>query len=234
MIHNAIRLFLFLLVGNTMSHAQGGTEYFSEPRSITFTISPSLPAFTFKLTPLRKSPDEFGNPQSTIRQIQVFQAGSQVPLQDLVGCDLDGMAPPGRGAEFFRAIDINFDGYKDIFLETWHGATGNWGGCIWLYNPTTQRFDYSYEFSKLAGFTLYPKSKTISTFGRGGMAGKVHVAEQYAIRKNRPVLIWSQKQDWDDSQKKLHCIVRERVGEKMVVVRDEWSDIDGKDPPCVP
>jgi len=144
------------------------------------------------------------------------------------------MAPPGRGAEFFHADDFNFDGYKDVFLETWHGATGNWGGCIWLYNPATRQFNYSNEFSKLAGFSLYPKTKTISTFGRGGMAGKVYVVEQYAIRENRPVLIWSQNQDWDDSQKKLHCIVRERVGTKMVVVRDEWSDINGKDPPCVP
>lgn len=217
-----------------MGHAQGVTEDLSEPRSFTFTIAPTLPAFTFKLTPLRKSPDEFGNSQSTIRRIEVFRAGSKVPIQNLVGCNLEGMQPPGEDAEFFSAKDFNFDGYKDIFLETWHGTGGNWGGCIWLYNPATRMFDYSNEFSKLSGFSLHPKTKMISTFGGGGMFGEVHVAEQYAIRKNLPVLIWSQHQDWDDSQKKLHCIVKERVGAKMVVVRDEWSDINGEDPPCVP
>jgi hypothetical protein len=234
MIRIAIRLFLFLLVGNAMSHAQGVTEDLLEPRSFTFTIAPSFPAFTFKLTSLRKPPDEFGNPQSTIRQIEVFHAGSQVPLEDLSDCDLEGMQTPGRGAEYFRARDVNFDGYKDVFLQTGHGATGNSSGCIWLYNPATGRFDYNEEFSKLSRFWLDPETKTIFTFQRGGMLGFVHVAERYAIRNQRLALVWSQSQDWDIAQKKLHCIVKELVGEEMVVVRDVWSDADDKNPPCDP
>jgi hypothetical protein len=233
-IHASISFLLFLLIGSVMSHAQAVTEDLSEPRSFTFRIAPSVPSFTFKLTPLRKSPDEFGNPQSTIRQIQVFRAGSKVPLQDLSGCDLEEMAPPGSGAEFFWAKDFNFDGYKDIFLETGHGATGNLSGCVWLYDPTTGQFNYNQEFSNLSRFWLDRDTKTIFTFQRGGMLSFIHVAERYAIRNKHLVLIWSQNQDWDIAQNKLHCIVKERVGEEMVVVRDVWSDVDDKNPPCNP
>jgi hypothetical protein len=225
---------LLILVVSAVSTAQV-TENLSEPRSFTFTIAPNLPVFTFKLIPLIKPEDEFGNPQSTIRQIQVFRADSQAPLQNLSDCDLEEMEPPGSGADFFHADDFNFDGYKDIFLETWHGATGgNWGGCIWLYNPATGKFDHSAEFSNLSGFSLDPSTKTISTFGGGGMLGEIHDAKRYAIRNKRLVLIWSQHQDWDDSQRKLHCIVKELVRTEMVIVRDEWSDVDGKNPPCEP
>lgn len=145
------------------------------------------------------------------------------------------MVPPGSGAEFFRTVDINFDGYNDIFLETLHGATGNESGCVWLYNPTAEHFEYSKEFSSLSSFSLDPGRKIIFTFATGGMLGLVHNAKEFRVENNHPVIIWSEVQDWDNSKNQLHCIVKERRGTEMAVVRDTWSKLrDDKNPPCDP
>lgn len=208
-------------------------EDLSQGRTFTFLIASNLPTFTFKLVPLPRSPDQFGNAQSAIRDIEVYRGDSKHALQHLTGCDLEGMEPPGVGAEFFLAEDINFDGYRDIFLQTYLGATGNWGGCVWLFNPATGSFDYSKDFSYLSQFRPDPATRTIFTLAYLGMAGSVYRAQRYAVEESRPLLIWSENQDWDDPTKRFHCVVKKRRGAKMVVVQDLWSKA-GEDPPCDP
>ncbi len=213
---------------------QSVTEDLSGGRSFTFTIAPSLPAFHFKLIPDVQPPDQSGNAESTIRDIEVYRGDSPRAFQHLTGCDLDGMEPPGRGAEFFTAEDVNFDGYKDIFLETGYGATGNESGCVWLFNPGTGSFDYSKEFSGLDRFWLDPATKTILSYDRGGMSGFAYGAGVYAVLGNRPVLIRSEFQDWDDQKKQFHCVVKRRRGSDMIVVRDLWGKNGEDDAPCDP
>lgn len=220
--------------------SQSVTEDLSQGRTITFTIAPKLPPIVFKLVPLVQPPDRFGNSQSTIRDIEVYREGSKQAFQHLSGCDLEEMEPPARGAQFFTAEDINFDGFKDIFLETGHGATGNISGCVWLYNPATEHFDYSEDFSNLPHFWLDPAKKIIFTFERGGMLGLVHAANKYSVENNRPVLTWSENQDWDDSTNRFHCVQEERRGNQLVVARDTWSKPgspggwDNVEAPCNP
>jgi hypothetical protein len=213
---------------------QSVTEDLSQGRTFRFSINPALPSFVFKLRPHLQPTDEFGNSQSTIQDIEVYRDRSATPFQHLTGCDLEGMEPPGAAAKFFLAEDINFDGYKDIYLETGHGATGNESGCVWLYDPATQRFDFSQAFSDLSRFWLDPSTKTIFTFERGGMLGFVHSAQKYAVEKNRPVLIRSETQDWDFTKKQFHCVVKELRGNQMAVVRDAWGKDGEDDPPCDP
>lgn len=213
------------------SSEESVTEDLSQGREFTFTIAPKLPALVFKLIPLLQPPDEFGNAQSTIRDIEVYRENSKQVLQHLTGCDLEGMIPPGR-ADFFSTVDINFDGYNDIFLETMHGATGNTSGCVWLYNPTTGHFEYSKEFSGLSSFSLDPDRKIIFTFTTGGMLGAVHLAEKFTVKDNRPFLIWSEVQDWDNNR--FHCTVKKRRGPAMAVVRNTWGEAGDMDPPCDP
>jgi hypothetical protein len=206
----------------------------SQGNAFTFRIAPSLPAFTFKLVPLQQPPDEFGNAQSTIRDIQVFRADSDKMLQHLTGCNTTEMQPPPNNGKWFHTDDFNFDGYQDVFLLTAWGATGNQYGCVWLYNPTSGTFEYSEDFSKLSRYWLDSATKTIFTFGRGGMLGFVHTAERYAVENNHPVLVWSENQDWDVSKNQFHCIVKERRGADMAVTRDVWSKADDENPPCNP
>jgi hypothetical protein len=176
--------------------------------NFTFTIGPNLPRFTFKIN---------GFPTAIVSDIQVFRGESTEPSQRLTGCDLSEMeAPPSVVTDppWFRTEDINFDGFQDIYLMTSWGATGNQGGCVWVFDPTfdagTGRFEYSKEFSGLARHWLDPHTKTIFSFGRGGMAGTIYGADKFDVEDNRPVLIYSEDQDYDDSKMQYHCVVRER------------------------
>ncbi len=213
---------------------QSVTEDLSGGRTFRFTIAPNLPEFDFKLIPDAQPSDQSGNAESTIREIEVYRGGSTRAFQHLTGCNLDEMEPPGRGAEFFTAEDVNFDGYKDIFLETGSGATGNESGCVWLFNPVTGSFDYSKEFSGLVRFWLDPSTKRILTYERGGMLGFVYGAGIYAVLGNQPVLIRAESQNWDDQKKQFHCIVKRRRGSEMIVVRDVWGKNGEDDAPCDP
>jgi hypothetical protein len=202
---------------------QSVTQDLSYGGSFVVSVAPDLPKFTFRIIPDVQGNDQFGNAQSIVRDIEVFSGDSNVPMQHLTGCEWIGMEPPPRGEDWFRAVDFNFDGYQDIYVLTDWGATGNSQGCIWLYNSETRRFDYSPEFSELGTFTLDPAHKTIITWANGGMAGGVHSANKYKIVNNRPVLIYSERQDWDLEKKQFHCVVAELRGNEMVTTRDEWG-----------
>jgi hypothetical protein len=206
----------------------------SQGASFTFKIAPNLPEFTFKVIPEPREADQWGNAQTTVRDVEVFRGDSTQLLQHLTGCEWSDMEPPPAGYDWFRADDINFDGYQDIYVMTHWGATGNQYGCIWLYNPAIGGFDFSKEFSELSRYQLDPGSKTILTFDNGGQAGMVHSAEKYKVEDNRPVLIWSERQDWDFEKKQFHCIVKERRGSEMVTVHDEWGNSEDGMGPCVP
>ncbi len=193
-----------------------------------FTIGPNLPQFTFKITPDVREPVN-GFPQSTVRDIEVFRGDSSQPSQRLTGCDLREMEPPPSAATdpaWFHSEDVNFDGFQDIYLMTFWGATGNQGGCVWLYDRTTGRFDYSKEFSELGRHWSDPATKTIVTFGVGGMAGMVHGGARYQIENDHLLLIYSERQDWDADAKRFHCVVQERRGTEMATTLDD-SDEEG-------
>jgi hypothetical protein len=125
---------------------------------------------------------------------------------------------------WFHTEDINFDGYQDVFLLTSWGATGNQGGCVWLFNRSIGRFEYSKAFSELQRHWLDTATKTIVTYGGGGMAGGIHIAERYKVDNNLPVLIYSESQDWDPAKNQFHCIVQERSGNKMTTVFDDTDE----------
>jgi hypothetical protein len=204
-------------------------EDLSKGATFRFEIAPELPLFTFKVIPDVRD-EQNGFPQSTVQAIEVFTGNSERPLQRLSGCDFDEMETPPRYGDWFRKDDVNFDGYQDIYLMTNWGATGNGSGCIWLYNSVTGKFDYSKEFSDLSRYWLDPASKTIRTFERGGMAGMVYSANQYKVEGNKPVLIWSEHQDWDSDKQRFHCVLQERRNGVMVTTRDVWGASD--EPAC--
>ncbi len=210
------------------------TEDLSKGATFTFKVALDLPEFTFKIIPEPQETDQYGNAHSTVRDIEVVSGNGKKPSQHLTGCHFDEMeAPPAGSSDWFRTDDYNFDGYQDIYLLTNWGVTGNQSGCIWLFNLATKSFDYSEEFSALSRVWLDPATKTIFTFEKGGAAGMVHIAEKYSVENNRPFLIWSENQDWDNEKKQFHCIVQERRGKKMVTIRDEWGNSkDEMEGPC--
>jgi hypothetical protein len=199
----------------------------SSGASFTINVSSNLPPFIFKLIPDQHPPDQYGNAQSTIRDIEVYDGNSNVLLQHLTGCDLRGMEPPPKGETdppWFHTEDINFDGYQDVFLLTTWGATGNQAGCLWVYDPPTGHFEFSKEFSDLGRHWIDESTKTILTFGTGGMAGSVHNSQRYKVEAGHLLLTYAQNQEFDNDKKQYHCTVNERRGSGMVTTVDKWDD----------
>jgi hypothetical protein len=237
-----ITLLTFLLASSATaqqaaSSQQGKpiTEDLSHGATFKFKIAPDLPEFTFKVIPEPQAADEYGNPHTTAREVQVFRGDSKQPVQSLEDCELSEMEAPRSGSEWFRVVDMNFDGYKDIYMLTSWGATGNESGCVWLYDPESRRFEFSKDFSELGRFTLDSATNTIVTHDNGGRVGTIFRAARYVIQGNRPVPIITVAQDWDFDKKEYHCVVLQRRGREnaLVTVRDEWAKPeDDFDAPC--
>jgi hypothetical protein len=231
--------FVLFQAGFTQSPRQHEplTQDLSQGATFKVMIAPDLMEFTFKMIPHVVKADESGNPQSTIEEVQVFRGDGPGAWQTLEGCQWAGMEVPPRGVEWLRAEDMNFDGYKDIYILTNWGATGFESGCIWLYDPASGKFVFSREFSELSTFQLDPQANTITTHGCGGMACAVFHAGKYVVENNRPVQIMEAAQDWDLGRKQFHCVVKHRRPHdaEWTVVRDQWAKPGKNDEgPCDP
>jgi TonB family protein len=202
------------------------TEDLSCGTTFTAAISPGLPEFTFKMIPNPAAPDQYGNPQTVASDIEVFRGNSNQPVQHLSGCDFNDMEPPRRGSQWFSTDDYNFDGYKDIYVMTNWGVTGNRNGCVWLYNPTTGLFDYSKEFSDIAIHDVDASTKILSSIGNSSATDWQQ--ERYVVINNLPVLIWSEKQDSENGI--LHCEIDEKRNGKMVTVLDANTECPANAP----
>ncbi len=213
------------------------TQDLSNGASFTFKIAPNLPEFTFKVIPDVQEPDQNGSPHSTIHDVAVFRGDAKLPLQSLEDCEWEDMEAPPRNADWFRAVDMNFDGYKDIYILTNWGATGNEQGCVWLYDRESGRFEFSKEFSELGRFEVDPKTKTITTHSNGGAAGTIFQAAKYAVQEEHLVLLLTVAQDYDFANKEYHCVVKRSRGggNNLLNIRDVRAKAaDDFDGPCDP
>jgi hypothetical protein len=172
-----------------------------------FKINPRLPVYNFNL---------IGNPSSnTIDRILITAENKAIGTLVVEKYDTES---PFRGSDYFDVADINFDGYKDIRLLQWWGATGNINYIWWIFNPLNNKFVKRDDLSDLTNPTLHPVTETITTSGAGGMAGKIYSQSTYKFdQKGRLLLIRNEFQDWDNSRKCFIRTVKERKNGKMVV-----------------
>lgn len=171
-------------------------------------IHSSLPEYVFHLV---------GNAEDNIiEKIEISREGKLVQTEDVAMNE-----PPPRNEEYFQAVDINFDGYADIKLLSWWGGTGNKGYNWWLFNPKSGTFVYQQELSGLSNPVPNPKTKEITTYSKGGMAGMVYGQETYRFDGDRLVLMRSVEQNWVDEKKHFVKVTRERKNGTMQVVKEE-------------
>ena len=152
-----------------------------------FAVHSDLPMYTFHL-----NGDKTTN---IVETISVFTNDLE-PLQ-ILQAEMD--EPPISNMNFFSTEDANFDGYQDLKLLYHWGATGNTYYHYWLFDPAAQTFQRTTSFDELSNPTLFPETKTISTFSAGGMAGCIYFNGTYAIdAEGNLSLLYSEGQDWVD------------------------------------
>lgn len=192
------------------------TEDVRNGATFIFKIHRKLPSYTFHLV---------GNLEfNAFERIEVSKGNDTTIIQVLKDFEMDG--PPYRGAKYFQTEDINFDGYTDIKLLSWWGATGNSGYNYWLFEPKKGRFVLNKELRDLSNPTPDYKRKQIKTHSVGGMAGHIYGNAAYAFVNGRLMSIREEEQDWVKDKKCFLRVIRERRNRKMVIVSRKIIRVD--------
>ena len=169
----------------------GSTPYYNRTRA-----SASLP---LALLPFR-------NADGRVDSIQVLRGGR--PVQTILP-DADADTPPFSGYDV-DTVDVNFDGFPDVYHQVVWGATGNAAFTWWLFDSDSGRFVPSPEFSQaIGGFTLYPARREITVRSNGGHAGAIFEMDVYRPRGRTLTRVRAVHQDWDpDAERYLRTTGR--------------------------
>ncbi len=124
---------------------------------IPFQILPGHYAVSFKLIA--------DSHENVIKKIEVYTSTATPPSQILKA---DKGEAPYRDADYFMAVDVDFDGYQDIGLLSWWGATGNEGWQFWRFDPKTEMFVPDPQVSALGRPQFNSDTQTIDSFSKGG------------------------------------------------------------------
>jgi len=158
-----------------------------------FMINDKLPTYTFEF--------KANVAQNTLERMTIKEYDTDTLIQE-ARITMD--SEPPAGLDVVSVEDFNFDGYQDLKIIDWWGATGNIGYTIWLFNPTTNTFIEHAGLSKLTNPTIIPNTKTISSHSVGGMAGCVYTDQTYSIDTDNNLLLQhEEKQEWNNSTQSL-------------------------------
>lgn len=145
------------------------------------SIHPGLPDFRFTLTGAKPSGD---TGPARVQAIEIRRDAESDPFQ-VIGT-LNAETPIELPAAF-EAIDMNFDGYRDIRLMDSLPAGPNTPYRNWKFNPATGSFEPSPELDAIPAAHYDAASKTIRSSWRDGAARYGHDTYRYIAAK--PVLV---------------------------------------------
>lgn len=128
-----------------------------------------------------------------IDSVLVFRpASSARPVQVL---RLDEGEPPPLGADFLQGADLNLDGWTDVRLGRFWGATGNHIVDVFMYDPARGGFTRDTVLSEASNVQPLPGRPCVRTSSVFGMAGMDHSRAHYCWTAGRWTLTWSEDQD---------------------------------------
>jgi len=96
-----------------------------------------------------------------------------------------------RDPDEIRFEDANFDGYIDILILSNRGNTTNVDFDFWLFDPTSQRFKFSDEYStKVACNPAFdPEKREIVAGGAAGCVGMCFEFQTFRLQNDSLVLV---------------------------------------------
>lgn len=188
-------------------------------RAQEIRVHPSLPPFEFRL---------FGGDDGTVYRIEQRVPGE--PPVNLAWLQRDGQRPPGGTTPALAVEDLDFDGYLDLLLVTWWGATGNTGYAVWIYDPDSGSFVPNRELWGQSNLTARPEQEVVTTFFRGGHAGAIHVASAFRWIDGEAVVVCAVEQDWLPQRQVYRRTVLRRMEDRLEEVESiEWSGREPED-----
>ena len=210
--HFLTTLLILLWANYAFSQSEKVSEVVEDVRGVhifEFQIHKDLKPYIFKLYGDKK--------YNHIKKIEIIIKGEKSPFQLIYTTS----ESPYKGAKYFEAIDMNFDGYKDIKLLDWWGVTGNKGYRCWLYNPKKKKFYINKELGELCSPRFDCKKKKIYTWSTGGHAGMIHAASTWTFLGGKLICLEFELQEY---VKEKNHYLRKRsklINGKMVKVEQK-------------
>ncbi len=139
-----------------------------------FKIHSSLPVYSFKISS---------------GKISVYKGNNSKPFQKIPIDTIDESDPDQEEIGELEVLDINFDGYKDLFRSTYCGMV-SCSRDYFLYNKESGKFIYSKEFSDLdigSGYNRDKRRKILVSTSRSGCC--FHKTNTIEVVNGIPVLI---------------------------------------------
>jgi hypothetical protein len=162
--------------------------------STIIKIHDTLPAYKLKISGVFKPPgqrDKFTPTKFEITDAENPRLIQRTNIRFLYYGKWD------RDEADFQLVDINCDGYLDLRIMDFVGATGTDAYATYLYEPKTAKFKYHRKLSGLSAVTLDPELQQIKTYERDG--GWCHERREYfKIEKDKLTLV---RTDWTEESR---------------------------------
>lgn len=128
--------------------------------------------------------------------------------------------PPPLGSDFLRGEDLNRDGWMDVQLSRFWGATGNVMVDIFMYDPARARFVRDTALSDMGEHSPVADRPCVRSYWRWGHAGALYDKIEYCWIAGRWQMSRSQSQTYAPELNR---------GDTMTYVRTtRWRRPDGR------
>lgn len=153
---------------------------------------------------------------AVITQLEITKISSRKLIQLINGLDLPHHRTP------VHLIDINFDGYKDLFVESSSGAS-NSTYAIALFEPTTGIFDD--DWIRLMNPTIDAENQQIIELSCGGCACGNYTRTFYKVYDGAMRLVKQEHQEVCGVDDEKFYSLSERIdGDMVETIRKDMSD----------
>jgi hypothetical protein len=171
-------------------------------------VHTALPGYVFQLVEDAET--------HTILRVEVFRIGQSGPpdVLDLKDSESDSVENRQDVLEF---QDLNFDGYLDIGVLEWWGATGNRGYRYWLLEPASGRFINAQIGVVLCNPIADPTTQQITTWHNDG--GPSYTRETLMWTAEGLAMI---QREWQESADTNHSAPRRMLRCRQERSEDGW------------
>jgi hypothetical protein len=203
----AIAMLALLMTTQAIGEVSPVTEDIRGRHVFRFRIDPKLPPFRFEYV---------GDDRNFPVEVRCYRPASATAFQRI---DISDGEAPYRGCDYyFTAIDMNGDGYKDLRVLSFWGATGNEVFTVYLWNAHAGRFERSEDYS-ICG-KPFDKDGCCKIHWNSGHAGRDFIDSDYCMRQGTLVLVKRVHQARSQADRCFYRTVEElKQGELQVVSR---------------
>lgn len=133
-----------------------------------------------------------GEPGGWVDSVLVHSpASAREPRQVL---RLDVGEPPPLGSDFLQGVDLNRDGWMDVKVSMFWGATGNRAVDVFMFDPARDRFVRDTVLSGESHVRPLDGEPCVRTGWVFGHAGMLHSYAEYCWLDGRWTIRWSESQ----------------------------------------